>query len=109
MRAAGSDSVLYDVGQAYADEAAQREKTAPQSKYIESLRSSVFFSTRTLPLVSGYARKADYHYYLLTKEPVPYSFVQQVEQKTGLLFYSRNGNQIQSESSCAGRFRPLFL
>ena len=26
MRAAGSDSVLYDVGQAYADEAAQREK-----------------------------------------------------------------------------------
>ena len=35
---------------------------------------------------------ADYHYYLLTKEPVPYSFVQQVEQKTGLLFYSRNGN-----------------
>lgn len=32
------------------------------------------------------------HYFLLTRHPVPYSFVQEMEQKTGLLFYSRNGN-----------------
>lgn len=30
--------------------------------------------------------EADYHYYLLTKEPVPYSFVQQVEQKQDCFF-----------------------
>ena len=32
------------------------------------------------------------HYFLLTRHPVPCSFVQEMEQKTGLLFYSRNGN-----------------
>ncbi len=56
--------------------------------------------------------EADYHYYLLTKEPVPYSFVQQIEQKTGLLFYSRNGNgkekvlALQKEMEIQGLFLP---
>lgn len=31
-------------------------------------------------------------YYLLTKQPVPYSFAQYIAQKTGLVFCSRNGH-----------------
>lgn len=31
-------------------------------------------------------------YLLMTKQPVPYSFAQEMEEKTGLLFCSRNGN-----------------
>ena len=31
-------------------------------------------------------------YYLLTKQPVPYSFAQSMEEKCGLRFHSRNGS-----------------
>ena len=30
-------------------------------------------------------------YGMITKEPVPYSFAEQVEEKTGMLFWSCNG------------------
>ncbi len=34
---------------------------------------------------------AQQQYGLITREPVPYSFVEQVEEKTGMLFWSKNG------------------
>ena len=54
---------------------------------------------------------AQQKYGLITKEPVPYSFAEQVEEKTGMLFWSWNGQgrkrmeQKEKEMQAAGLFK----
>ena len=45
-------------------------------------------SEKTLMVLSFSAQQK---YGLITKEPVPYSFAERVEEKTGMLFWSWNG------------------
>ena len=71
----------------------------PLSSHLELIQDS----SRSVSSVFAYLNQEDDclllmhpeatgHYFLLTRHPVPYSFGQEMEQKTGLLFYSRNGN-----------------
>lgn len=54
---------------------------------------------------------AQQKYGLITKEPVPYSFAEQVEEKTGMLFWSWNGQgrermeEKEKEMQAAGLFQ----
>lgn len=71
----------------------------PLSSHLELIQDS----SRSVSPVFAYLNQEDdclllmhpeatNHYFLLTQQPVPYSFAQEMEGKTGLLFYSRNGN-----------------
>lgn len=65
-------------------------------------------SEKTLMVLSFSAQQK---YGLITKEPVPYSFVEQVEEKTGMLFWSWNGQgrermeEKEKEMQAAGLFQ----
>ena len=71
----------------------------PLSSHLELIQDS----SRSVSPVFAYLNQEDdclllmhpeatNHYFLLTQQPVPYSFAQEMEGKTGLLFYSRKGN-----------------
>ena len=65
-------------------------------------------SEKTLMVLSFSAQQK---YGLITKEPVPYSFAEQVEEKTGMLFWSWNGQgrkrmeEKEKEMQAAGLFK----
>lgn len=65
-------------------------------------------SEKTLMVLSFSAQQK---YGLITKEPVPYSFAEQVEEKTGMLFWSWNGQgrkrmeDKEKEMQAAGLFK----
>ena len=65
-------------------------------------------SEKTLMVLSFSAQQK---YGLITKEPVPYSFAEQVEEKTGMLFWSWNGQgrkrmeEKEKEMQAAGLFQ----
>ncbi len=62
MRAAGSDSVLYDVGQAYADEAAQREKWGENyGQYAAKIRRAVRETAGEIMVYDGEPILAAFH------------------------------------------------
>lgn len=62
MRAAGSDSVLYDVGQAYADEAAQREKWGENyGQYAAKIRRAVRETAGEIMIYDGEPILAAFH------------------------------------------------
>lgn len=62
MRAAGSDSVLYDVGQAYADEAAQREKWGENyGEYAAKIRRAVRETAGEIMVYDGEPILAAFH------------------------------------------------
>ena len=55
--------------------------------------------------------RAQEKYGMITREPVPYSFAEQVEEKTGMLFWSWNGQgrkrmeEKEKEMRAAGLFK----
>ena len=63
---------------------------------------------KTLLILSFSAQEK---YGLITKEPVPYSFAEQVEEKNGMLFWSWNGKgrermeEKEKEMQAAGLFQ----
>ena len=63
---------------------------------------------KTLLILSFSAQQK---YGMITKEPVHYSFAEQVEEKTGMLFWSWNGQgrvrieEKEKEMQAAGLFR----
>ena len=64
-----------------------------------------------VPISSKAEITAPQEYWLITKEPVPYSIAEQVEEKTGMLFWSWNGQgrkrmeEKEKEMQAAGLFK----
>ena len=81
-----------------------RKSTDPEDYVVYAYTDS----EKTLMVLSFSAQQK---YGLITKEPVPYSFAEQVEEKTGMLFWSWNGQgrermeEKEKEMQAAGLFK----